>query len=103
LVLGDGPDDVLDIDNFAQDARGAQFVFLNSCSSATGTFVARLVEKNIPAVAGYAWPLEDKHALAFSRKFYLELFEGERSRRFLEYSFMRGKAYLFDEFSDQPA
>jgi hypothetical protein len=103
LVLGDGPDDILDIDTFARSTRDTQFVFLNSCSSAKGEFIARLVEKNIPAVLGYAWPLDDTAALAFSRKFYDELFNGKQSTRFLEYSFMRAKAHLYNTFRDQPA
>lgn len=103
LVLGSGPDDALDIGAFARNTRGTQFVFLNSCSSAKGEFIARMVEKNIPAVLGYAWPLEDPAALAFSRKFYEELFNGKKSSRFLEYSFMRAKAYLYDKFEGQPA
>jgi hypothetical protein len=103
LVLGSGPDDALDIDTFARSTCKTQFVFLNSCSSARGEFIARLVEKNIPAVLGYAWPLEDTAALAFSQKFYDELFNGKKSTRFLEYSFMRAKAYLYNTFQDQPS
>ena len=103
LVLGSAPADALDIDTFARCTRNTQFVFLNSCSSARGEFIARLVEKNIPAVLGYAWPLDDTTALAFSKKFYEELFEGKKSTRFLEYSFMRAKAHLYDTFRDRPA
>lgn len=103
LVLGDGKKDLLDIDTFARDARSAQFVFLNSCSSAKGIFVTKLVEKNIPAVVGYAWPVSDRPALKFSRQFYTELFEGQLSQRFLEYSFMRSKAHLFHNDEDKSA
>jgi hypothetical protein len=103
LILGNGPDDILDIDTFARSTRDTQFVFLNSCSSARGEFIARLVEKNIPAVLGYAWPLDDTAALSFSKKFYEELFNGKKSTRFLEYSFMRAKAHLYNTMQDQPA
>jgi hypothetical protein len=100
LVLGEDRDDLIDIDVFAAEACSAQFVFLNSCSSANASFISRLVEKSIPAVVGYAWPVGDRPALAFSTQFYTELFEGQLSRRFLEYSFMRGKAHLFRNDAD---
>jgi hypothetical protein len=103
LVLGDGAADLLDIDTFAHAAEQARFVFLNSCSSANAPFIAGLAERGIPAVAGYAWPVCDKHAYAFSRKFYHELFEGVDSSRFLEYAFMRSKAHLYDAYPDKLA
>jgi hypothetical protein len=103
LVLGGGAADLLDIDTFAHAAEKAQFVFLNSCSSANAPFIAGLVERSIPAVAGYAWPVRDEHAYAFGMKFYHELFEGVDSRRFLEYAFMRSKTYLYDEYPRQLA
>lgn len=96
LALGDGVDDLLDIEEFSQLAQQAQFVFLNSCGSADVRFIMRLIERNIPAVAGYAWPVLDSIAYKFSVAFYKNLFNGPEPKRFLEYAFMRGKAHLYN-------
>lgn len=95
LALGAAEGDLIDIDDFATRAAHAQFVFLNSCQSADATFIMKLVEKKIPAVAGYAWEIDDQVAEAFSQNFYEELFEGSVSKRFLEYAFMRAKNFLY--------
>jgi hypothetical protein len=97
LVLGPHPDDVLNIETFARGAANAQFVFLNSCESANEHFVRRLVDHNVPAVAGYTWPIPDGVAATFSKQFYQHLFpeEGPRARGFIEYSFMHARNALY--------
>jgi hypothetical protein len=101
LVLGNRPGELMEIRDFARTARHAQFVFLNSCSSGKAQFILKLVEA-IPAVAGYAWEIDDEAAQIFARKFYETLFDGKISKRFLEYSFMHAKAHLHDVFQDRP-
>jgi len=100
LVLGDHENDLIDIDEFARAAAHAQFIFLNSCRSANVRFIQRSVERNIPAVAGYAWPIRDEIAAEFSRTFYVNLFgEHEKlSNRFLEYAFMRARGHLHRKY-----
>lgn len=102
LALGDGPRDLLRIDEFAQRASSAQFVFLNSCRSAGPDFIKSLAASGVPAVAGYAWPIDDEVALKFCMDFYSNLFEGELSRRFIEYSFMRAKRQLHEDYTEAP-
>jgi hypothetical protein len=98
LVLGSHRHDLLDVDTFARSAANAQFVFLNSCSSANLRFVRQLVEQSIPAVAGYAWPIPDDVAAMFSKQFYRELFpdDGPRTRGFIEYAFTRARAAVYE-------
>lgn len=102
LVLGDHQDDQIEIEEFARSAAHAQFIFLNSCRSANVRFVQRSVERSVPAVAGYAWPIRDDIAAAFSREFYTNLFgeRGKLSRRFLEYAFMQARKYLHTTYKD---
>jgi hypothetical protein len=97
LVLGPHRDDLLNIDTFARCAANAQFVFLNSCESADERFVRRLVENNVPAVAGYTWPIPDAVAATFSKQFYQRLFpqDGPHTRGFIEYSFMHARNALY--------
>lgn len=103
LALGAGKDDLLDMEEFSERAQQAQFVFLNSCGSADVRFIMRLIERNIPAVAGYAWPVLDSIAYQFSIAFYEHLFNGPEPKRFLEYAFMRGKAHLYNANSSSLA
>jgi hypothetical protein len=99
LVLGPHRDDLLPVDTFAQHAADAQFVFLNSCNSADERFVRRLVEQNVPAVAGYTWPIPDGVAATFSKQFYQRLFPetGPRTRGFIEYAFMHARNALYQQ------
>ena len=94
LALGGGVGELIDVNDFARWAHEAQFVFLNSCQSASTQFVAKLVDRDVPAVIGYAWEVRDGAALAFARCFYQELLAGGRDRRLLEYSFMAAKQAL---------
>jgi len=98
LVMGPHEGDVLSIDDFARAADKAQFVFLNSCQSATSSFIRHLVKRDVPAAAGYAWPVPDLVAKTFCEAFYKELFRSKEKRGFIEYAYMRAKASLRAEF-----
>lgn len=102
LALGGGADDLLEVGELAELSSSLQFLFLSSCSGADAQFIMKLAERNVPAVAGYAWPIADNVALDFSREFYHNLFEGTVSKRFIEYAFMRSKRHLHDKFLDRP-
>jgi hypothetical protein len=96
LVLGGGTEDLMPVDEFGELAANSQFVFLNSCQSADARFITSLIKHNIPAIAGYAWRIDDKAAYKFCRKFYESLFAGTVSQRFLEYAFMNARAHLHE-------
>lgn len=103
LVLGPRANDLFDVDLLARCPQ-VQFVFLNSCSSANANFIQRLAERNVPAVAGYAWPIPDQVAAVFSKQFYISLFpehEGQGTQRFLEFAFMRAKAALYANYKGE--
>jgi hypothetical protein len=94
LVMGSHRRDLLPVATLSGWAQSVQFVFLSSCESANSQFVMKLVETDVPAVAGFAWKVKDDVALKFSKAFYGSLFGDGRDRRYLEYSFMRAKQQL---------
>jgi len=98
LVMGPNLGDVLSIEDFAHAASKVQFVFLNSCLSANPGFIRRLVQRDVPAAAGYAWPVSDLVARTFCEAFYKELFASKEERGFIEYAYMRAKASLREAF-----
>jgi len=100
LYLGPGAGEQPEVGDFSRWAREVQFVFLSSCQSANSQFIVKLVDKDVPAVIGYAWPVQDGPAMAFARAFYRELLEGGRDRRRLEYSFMAAKQALHTAWPD---
>lgn len=103
LALGRGRGDVLAVDEFARLASDAQFVYLSSCQSSNAQFVMKLVEQHIPAVLGYAWPVEDGDGFHFALDFYKRLFECGEPKRFLEYAFMHSKRELHALAPDRTA
>jgi hypothetical protein len=98
LVMGPHDGDVISIEEFAHAASKVQFVFLNSCLSANPGFIRRLVERDVPAAAGYAWPVPDIVAKTFCEAFYSDLFQSKADRGFIEYAYMRAKASLRDAY-----
>jgi len=94
LLLGGHARDLLPVAEFSSWARSVQFIFLSSCQSANSQFVMKLVETDVPAVAGFAWQVSDAIALKFSQAFYGILFGTDRDSRYLEYAFMRAKQEL---------
>lgn len=100
LSLGGDRGEQVDVTEFARWAREAQFVFLNSCQSASSQFIVKLVDRDVPAVLGYAWPVRDGAALAFARAFYQELLAKGCEQRLLEYSFMAAKRSLHTAWPD---
>lgn len=103
LALGDEPTGGLEIADLARLAPAAQFVFLSSCQSSNAQFVRELVARNIPAVLGYAWPVDDTLARLFAYAFYEHLFKNGLSKRFLEYAFMNSKRELHTSLPGQTA
>jgi hypothetical protein len=99
LVLDGAQGAVLSADRLAGQLAEAQtqFLYLSSCKSADAYFVMRLVDKSLPAVLGYRWPVQDDKAFAFARYFYKALFEDEESRKYLEYALLNAKCKLHDD------
>lgn len=102
LFFGGGAGEQVDVAKFSRWARDVQFVYLSSCQSANAQFILKLVDKDVPAVIGYAWHVQDDVALAFARTFYHELLAGGRDRRRLEYSFMAAKQDLHARWPGSP-
>jgi hypothetical protein len=102
LVLGPGTAGLLNAEIFARWARRSQFVFLSSCQSADTYFVMQLVERTIPAVLGFRWPVMDAVARGFAAGFYRHLFQDEVGRRFLEYAFLKARRDLYGADPDSP-
>jgi hypothetical protein len=94
LVFGRHDDDLVDAAQFAVWAREVRFVFMSSCESANSQVIYQLVERDVPAVVGYSWPVQDRIALEFARTFYSKLFGDGPHRRLLDYSFMTAKRAL---------
>lgn len=94
LFLGGKDADVVSLERFSLWAQTIQFVFLSSCQSADSQFIMQLVERQVPAVMGYAWPVADDVASIFAQTFYESLFGMGRDKRFVEYAFMRAKQAL---------
>ena len=109
LVTGSKDFDIINVQDFARWAKGRansdrlvndvddvgpQFVFLSSCESADWYFVLHLVERMVPAVLGYRWPIGDSAARNFAERFYRHLFEDREANRYLEYAFMKAKRDL---------
>jgi hypothetical protein len=109
LVTGSEDSDIINVQDFAAWAKGGansgrlvngvedagpQFVFLSSCESADSYFVLQLVERMVPAVLGYRWPIGDSAARNFAECFYRHLFEDPDGNRYLEYAFMKAKRDL---------
>jgi hypothetical protein len=95
LVFGAEPEDAVDAEDFAHWSRRAQFVYLSSCRSAGAYFVMQMVERTIPAVLGYRWPVRDEVARFFAQRFYRHLFHDQVGQRFLEYAFLKARKDLY--------
>jgi CHAT domain-containing protein len=104
LVLGGAQGAVLPVDALAGQLAEArtQFLYLSSCKSADAYFVMRLVERRLPAVLGFRWPVKDEKALKCARDFYQALFEKESSRKYLEYALLNAKRELHKACAAEP-
>jgi hypothetical protein len=95
LVLDGRQGAVLPADVLADLLANAhtQFLYLSSCKSADAYFVMRLVERRVPAVLGFRWPVRDESALACAKQYYSALFTGP-TRKYLEYALLVTKQKL---------
>lgn len=94
LVMGGEETNMMDIELFSAWAGSVKFMLLSSCESANSQFIMKLVEMQVPAVGGYAWPVKDDVALNFTQEFYAALLNSGPEQRHLEYAFMRAKCAL---------
>lgn len=65
----------INILRFAKLLDRTDFVYLSSCQSSERGFVFDLASKQIPAILGFRWEVEDDKALEFATSFYHKLFE----------------------------
>lgn len=95
LVLpGNDYPEVLDIEEFSAWLRKSQtqFVFLSSCHSSEEDFVYELASKEIPAILGFRWDLDDEMAYKYAKSFYQKLFKGKNR---LEYALLEARKEMY--------
>jgi hypothetical protein len=91
------------IEDFGAQLGEARFVYLSSCQSAQGSFLASLAQCRVPALLGFSCPVYDEHAEEFALQFYTELFECTESdsvrqhggdQKCLQHAFLRTRKQL---------
>ena len=65
----------LDMEVFNTYLAKTRFIYLSGCKSSEAGFVFELARLQIPGVLGFRWPINDRVALEFAKKFYESLFE----------------------------
>ena len=65
----------MEIFNTYLDHAKTRFIYLGGCKSSEAGFVFELARLQIPGVLGFRWPINDRVALEFAKKFYESLFE----------------------------
>ena len=68
------PPDYIGAPDFAAWLSRTRFIYMSSCMGSSQDFVFQLCKHDVPAVAGFRWPIEDKDAVAYSEAFYRALF-----------------------------
>lgn len=75
-----------------------KLVYLSSCHSSERGFVFEMVKRNVPAVVGFRWDIEDRVAEIFMKKFYTYLMD----KKSLEVSFLETRKDLYFTEQDNP-
>lgn len=75
-----------------------KLVYLSSCHSSEKGFVFEMVKRNVPAVVGFRWDIEDRMAEIFMKKFYTYLMD----KKSLEVSFLETRKDLYYTEQDNP-
>ena len=70
----------IDILRFARLLPEVKFLYLSSCCSADRGFIYELARKQIPAVLGFRWQLNDSTAATFADNFYDNLFTSDEAQ-----------------------
>ncbi len=111
IVLdGDGKDDIVEDDRFAQlftNEPSMKLVFLNACKGAMSSttqpltgVAAQVVKRGVPAVVAMQFSVYDAAAVAFARAFYHSLFLSREPGR-IDVAVARGRQALAVDFGDQ--
>jgi len=87
--------DIIQVDQFSAWLREAntRFIFLSSCHSSELGFVFAMARKNIPAIVGFRWDVDDDMAVQYAEAFYRQLLEGEKQS--LEYAFLKARKNIY--------
>jgi CheY-like chemotaxis protein len=84
------------IKTFAKLLDRTGFVYLSSCQSTERGFVYELASKQVPAIVGYRWEIDDGQAARFATSFYDALFK-EPTRPCLESAFQSAQFQLHEQ------
>ena len=82
--------DIAEFVDWLKSAR-ASFVCLSSCRSSHDAFAFELAQKQVPALLGFRWEIDDSAANEHTQTFYKELLTGEPS---LELAFQRTRKQM---------
>jgi hypothetical protein len=77
--------------------RETRLLYLSSCQSCEENFAFELADKDIPAVIGFRWPVNNFKAREHARTFYQHLFK-ERS---LERAFLRTRQDMHSKYMQE--
>jgi CHAT domain len=86
------PLDITDFVAWLKAAR-ASFVFLSSCQSSHDAFAFELARKEVPAILGFRWEIDDHAAKEHTKTFYTELLNGDPS---LELAFQKTRSRMYE-------
>ena len=94
ILPGKDYPEILDVEEFGAWLRlsHTQFVFLSSCRSSEDDFVFELASKQIPAILGFRWDLNDARAYEYAKSFYTHLFLNKNP---MEYAFLEARKEMY--------
>ena len=100
------------IEDFGAQLNRARFLYLSSCQSAQGSFLASVAQCRVPSLLGFSCPVPDTRAAEFALEFYKQLFgfaanlkgasKYERDKKCLQHAFQRTQEIFFKTRPAEP-
>ncbi len=80
------------LEKFSEWLLYTRFIYFSSCDSSAEDFVFELADRQVPAILGFRWDIEDSLAAKYAKFFYEHLFKEES----LEIAFLRARQKMHE-------